>query len=107
MRTTPPELVPADAVAFAWECDRCAWEKTAGVNGRAWGWGERRDSVRNVAELPAGVEETWVECPYGHRAHVVRDGTRVARAFGLARAWGRRPRGSPPGPPEPLLRQSL
>lgn len=85
MRTAQPELVPADAIVFVWECEQCAREKSAGLNGRAWGWGERRDDIRHVGRLAAGDDDGWLECPYGHRVHVVREGTRAARSFGSLR----------------------
>ncbi len=81
VRTALPELVPAGATAFVWECEQCAREKTNGVNGRSWGWGEGRDDVRHVGELGAADDDGWIACPYGHRVHVVREGTRAARSF--------------------------
>ena len=83
MPTVLPEVVPADATVFVWECQQCVREKRDGVNGRSWAWGERRDDVRNVGELAAHADDGWVECAYGHRHHVVRAGSRVARSFGV------------------------
>lgn len=83
MRTALPEVVPADAIVFVWECEQCVREKSEGINGRSWAWGERRADVRNVGELAPGDDDGWVECAHGHRHHVVRAGSRIARSFGI------------------------
>jgi hypothetical protein len=82
--TPQPILVRGDATSFEAICDQCVAEKNAPhESGRAWAAGDDHSDVKVSGELPLDQDDAWVECRYGHRHLVVREGSERARNFGV------------------------
>lgn len=78
-----PILIKVDATTYEAVCDECVAEKNRPGTDRAWSPGEGHEDVTVKGDIPADVDDLWVECPHGHRHLVLRAGSERAANFGV------------------------